>query len=227
MNNKVIRFLEMFIRVRQFCAARAASFPADSRGGELLALIVSIIKEMQEHASAQDSGHRSAKERTALKKVALKRLREDLEAVSRTARAMAFTVPGLGDKFHLPKTSSAQAWLTAARSIAGDAESLKTEFVRRGLAASFLEDLDAHIAALEEAINSKAEKTGARVAATVAVSETAERGRKAVRELDAIVRNLFRDDPATLAEWESASHVERAAHHAAAKPPAQPAPAGA
>jgi hypothetical protein len=47
------------------------------------------------------------------------------------------------------------------------------------------------------------------VAATVAVSDAAERGHNAVRELDAIVRNIFRDDPAALAEWESASHVER------------------
>ncbi|HEX3561075.1 MAG TPA: hypothetical protein VHU19_17910 [Pyrinomonadaceae bacterium] len=33
----------------------------------------------------------------------------------------------------------------------------------------------------------------------------------AVRRLDAIVRNKFRDDPPTLAAWEHARHVERAA----------------
>jgi hypothetical protein len=31
-----------------------------------------------------------------------------------------------------------------------------------------------------------------------------------LRELDAIVRNIFDDDPASLAAWTSASHVERA-----------------
>ena len=227
MNNKNIRFLEMFIRVRQFCASRANSFPADTRGGELLALIVAVITEMEGHASAQDSGKRAVKERTALKKAALKRVRQDLEAISRTARAMALAMPGLGDKFHMPSSFSAQALLIAARSFAADAGPLKTEFIRRGLAACFLEDLNAHIAALEEEINIKAQKTGARVAATVAVSDAAERGFNAVRELDAVVRNLFRDDPAALAEWESASHVERSTRHAAAKPPVQPAPAGA
>lgn len=227
MNNRNIRFLEMFIRVRQFCAARAASFPANTRGGELLALLVAVITEMEGHASAQDSGKRAAKERTALKNVALIQLRQDLDAVSRTARAMALAMPGLGDKFHMPKGLSAQACLIAARSFAADAEPLKSEFIRRGLAASFLEDLNAHIAALEEEINSKAQKTGAHVAATVAVSDAAERGRKAVRELDAVVRNIFRNDPSALAEWESASHVERATRHAAAKPPVKPPPAGA
>jgi hypothetical protein len=32
----------------------------------------------------------------------------------------------------------------------------------------------------------------------------------ATRKLDAIVRNKFRDDPAALAAWESARHVESA-----------------
>lgn len=221
MNNKNIRFLEMLIRVRQFCATRIGSFPADTRGGELLALIVAAITEMEGHASAQDSGKRAAKEKTTLKKVALKQLRRDLEAVSRTARAMALATPGLGDKFQLSRSASVQACLSAARSFAANVEPLKAEFIRRGLAASFLEDLNAHIAALEEAINSKAEKMGARVAATVAVSDAAAHGFKAVRELNAIVRNLFRDDPAALAEWESASHIERSPHHAA-KPPVAP-----
>jgi hypothetical protein len=43
----------------------------------------------------------------------------------------------------------------------------------------------------------------------------------AVRELDAIVRNTFRDDPATLAEWTSARHIERAPRHAAPQTPAK------
>jgi hypothetical protein len=33
----------------------------------------------------------------------------------------------------------------------------------------------------------------------------------ALRRLDVIVRNKFRDDPATLAAWEHARHVERPA----------------
>lgn len=43
-----------------------------------------------------------------------------------------------------------------------------------------------------------------------------ERGMNAVRALDSIVHNTFRDDSATLAEWTSASHVQRQAHAASA-----------
>jgi hypothetical protein len=45
-----------------------------------------------------------------------------------------------------------------------------------------------------------------------------------VRELDAIMRNTFADDAATLAVWTSASHVERAPRSSSSKPPAPPAP---
>jgi len=227
MNNKDIRLLEMLIRVHQFGVARADSFPANSRGGELLALIVAVITEMEGHASAQESGKRAAKERTTQKKIARKRLHEHLETISRTARAMSLTTPGLADKFHMPKSFAEQACLAAARSFSADVEPLKAEFIRRGLPADFFETFNSHIDGLEELINSSAQKTGARVAATVAVSDAAERGHNAVRELDAVVRNVFRDDPAALAEWESASHVERPPRRAAEKPPTQPAPASA
>src|SRR2546423_1066131 len=214
MKNKEIRVLEMLIRVRRFGSVHAAAFPANSRGAELFSLVSSIITEMETHATAQDSGKRAAKERTALKRAALERLREKLEAISRTARAMALSTPGLDDKFHMPQSMAEQECLTAARTFAADAAPLKDEFVRRGLNADFIEDLDAGVGELQESIGVKAEKTGARVAATVAVSKSSEHGREAVRELDAVVRNVFRDDPSALAEWESASHVERAARHA-------------
>jgi hypothetical protein len=226
MDNKNIRVLEMLIRVRQFGASHTDKFTTGSRGAELLALVAAAITGMEGHATSQDSGKRATKERTTMKKVALASLRANLEAISRTARAMALSTPGLADKFRLPHSNGEQASLIAARSFAVDAEPLKSEFIRRGMPASFIEDLNAGRDALEQLVNSKAQKTGARVAARVAVSEAAEDGRNAVRELDAIARNIFRDDPAALAEWESASHTERPTRRNNNEtPPTQPAPA--
>src|SRR2546423_14418974 len=150
MNNRDIRVLEMLIRVHRFGVIHAAAFPANSRGAELFLLVSSIITEMEAHATEQDSGKRAAKERTALKRAVHKRLRKKLEAISRTARAMARTTPGLDDKFHMPRNSGEQEYLAAARSFAADAEPLKDEFVRRGLNADFIEDLDAGIEEFRE-----------------------------------------------------------------------------
>jgi hypothetical protein len=226
MKDTETRSLDMFLRVRQYGVDHAASFPAGSRGSEVLAELNNVITELEGHAAAQASSKRASRESTTMKSAARAALREDLEAISRTARAMALTIPGMNDKFRLPFNAGDQAWLAAARSFATDAEPLKAEFVRRGLPEDLLEDLNADVEAFEEAINRKAQKTGARVAATVSIDEATERGINGVRELNAIVRNVFRNDPATLAEWTSASHTERPPRRARAETsPTTPPPA--
>jgi hypothetical protein len=225
MKDSEIRRLEMFIRVRAFGLAHADAFPANTRGGEVFATLNTIITEMEGHADTQSSDTRASREVTTLKSVRRAALREDLEAISRTARVMALTIPGLDDKFRLPRNVGDQAWLAAARSFAADAVPLKAEFVRRGLPQDFLDDLNADIRDFEESIGSRAQTSGERVAVTVAIDESIERGMNAVRELDAIVQNIFRNDAASLARWTSASHTERAPRHSAVvePPPTQPA----
>jgi hypothetical protein len=81
---------------------------------------------------------------------------------------------------------------------------------------------------LEQTVDEQAQKPAARIAANVTAEEAAQNARGVVRELDAIVRNVYATDEATLAEWESASHIERASRRAEAEAPAaQPVPAGA
>ncbi|HEX8138458.1 MAG TPA: hypothetical protein VF544_12775 [Pyrinomonadaceae bacterium] len=225
MKDTITRRLDTFIRVRQFGSSYAAAFTAGSRGREVLDDLNEVITEMEDHAAAQSSGKRAAKESTNLKAAAFAALREDLEAIRRTARAMALTMPGFEDKFRLPVNSGEQEWLATARAIAADAAPFKTEFIRRGLPANFLEDFNASIEAFEQTINDKAQKKGARVAVTVKLDEATARGINDLRELDAIVRNVFRNNPAVLAEWTSASHTERPSRRAkAVKTPVTPEP---
>jgi hypothetical protein len=134
-----------------------------------------------------------------------------MRAIARTARAMALDTPGLENKFRLPRSGGDQALLQAARAFVADATPLKAEFIRHELPASFIEDMQDEIADLQRAIDEQNTGRDAHITATVSIETTVERGIKAVRRLDAIVRNKFRDDSATLAAWEHARHVERAA----------------
>jgi methyl-accepting chemotaxis protein len=203
----------MLIRVGQFGASHAHSFPAGSRGAELFAAVAVAITNMETRAAAQQTHARAAKETTTQKGAAFEALQAQMEAINRTARAMSHAMPGLRDKFRIPHSAGIQTWLAAARSFADEAEPIKDEFIRRGMDADFIEQFRAGIEAVAATVNTKAQKASAQVGATSAVGEAAEGGRVAVRELDAVVRNVFRNDPATLAEWESASHVERAPRH--------------
>jgi hypothetical protein len=216
MTDEGTRRLEMFLRVRQYGAAHASAFPADSRGKELFDEIDTAVADLQTHSTAQDSHRLGARQGTALIGAARESLRDDLEAIGDTARAIARTVHGFDEQFRLPGKLRDQELLSRARTFAQEAEAYKQEFTRRGLRADFLEHLAADTSSFEQLIDGRSNDEGARVAATAAIDAAIERGTDAVRELDAVVRNTFRDDAAALAEWTSASHVERAARAAAA-----------
>lgn len=223
------RKYEMFLRVREFGARRAAEFPESSLGRELLNRLDAVVTALDEHAAAQTSRRGGAQEGAAGKAAARDELRRDLEAISRTARALAIATPGLENKFRAPRSVSDQALLWTARAFAADALPLKTEFTRRGLPEDFLEDLSDDIEAFEQSITGTIREREAQVAATAAIDDSIERGANAVSELDVIVRNRFAADAATLAAWLSASHTQRPPRRAhpgpnATPPAAPPAP---
>lgn len=217
------RRFEMLQRVRDFGAANSTAFPAASFGGQLFTTVNTVITELQDHVTVRASG--TSREITTTKAIARANLEEDLVMMSRTARAMALEVPGLEDKFRLPHSNGEQAWLGAARAFLADATPLKQEFVKYAMPENFLEDLAADIAAFESAIAAKNSVQANRISATASIDEVLAKGMRAVQQLRAVVKNRFHADPAKLAAWESASHVERADRRREETPGEPPIPA--
>ncbi len=214
------RRYEMLVRVRDFGAAHAAAFPAQSRGAELFAALTATVRELDTHATAQTTGQSVARASTGGKATARAALLEDLEAIRRTARAIALDNPDFLDSFRLPRGRlNDQQLLTTARAFAAAALPLKADFIRNELPADFLDDLDSDIKEFEQAITGQNLSTDTHVAATQAIDDGLDRGFNLVRQLDAVVRNKFTNDAATLAAWLSASHVERAPKTKKAEPP--------
>ncbi|PYS92116.1 MAG: hypothetical protein DMF64_10025 [Acidobacteria bacterium] len=209
---------EMLVRVRDFGQARAADFPAATTGGGLFAALDTIVQELDGHAEAQTSNRSAAVQGTTGRAVARAALREDLEAINRTARAMAINNPGLADRFRLPRGNNDQTLLSTARAFASDAVPFKAEFIRHEMPAAFLDDLAADIADLEQAIADQNRSGDAHIAATQSIDTTLEHGLNLKRQLDAVVRNKYRADSATLAAWTSATHVESKAKAKKAQP---------
>jgi hypothetical protein len=219
------RAYETFVRVDGFGQTYAASFPEGSRGRDLFAEMKGTITELGGHAEAQASQRSAAAQGTAARDAARKALRKSVEAISSTARAMAFSSPGLDKRFSLPRGNNDQALLTTARSFFADAAPLKAEFLRNELPADFLERLAAQIQSFEQNIAVQNRSRGARVTATSAIKNAVAHGLAVLRQLDVVVRNKFAADPATLAAWESASHTERASRPTRVKAPENTAPA--
>ncbi len=212
MNSSEMRRFDMFTRIRDFGLTHASMFPASSLGGRLFAEINTVVEALNTHAVAQSSGLQSAQQSTGGKAAVRDALHAEMEMITRTARVMAIDTPGLDDKFRLPRRRSEQAWLTVARMFHTDALPLKDEFIAHEMPADFLDSLDALITDYERALTSSHQSAEKHVAASAAIDAEIERGMTAARKLDSIVRNKFHNDPATLAAWASARHIERVPH---------------
>ena len=212
---------QMFVRVKDFGASHSGDFAPGGLGVRLFADLNGIVTQLDNHASAEVSGRGTAREGTSTRAEAREALRDDLEAINRTARAMAEDTPGIDDKFQLPRGNNDQNLLSSARAFAADATPLSAQFIAHEMPADFLADLNTDIANMEAAISLQASGVGDHVSAGAAIDETIDAGNVIVRKLDAVVRNKYANDPATLAEWTSASHTERSPRH---KPATAPAP---
>jgi hypothetical protein len=223
MNDRENRRLQMFIRARDFGVAHSSDFTDGSLGRQLVATLTTTITEIENHAAAEVSGKGQARQGSATRSMAREALREDLEAINRTADAMGADVPGLEGKFELPPVND-QLLLNAARAFVTDAAPLRGQFVAHELPADFLDVLNADIVALETAISEQASGVGDHVAAGASIDDAMGRGNDAVRKLDAIVQNRYVNNPGVLAEWASASHTERAPQRKAPITPQPPTP---
>lgn len=210
MNDQEIRDYQMFVRVRDFGEANANAFPSDSLGGRKFAALKDVINELDRRGTDETSGRDAAKVSTEGKKGARESLRALMEAISQTAKRMAVSTPGMENSFRMPRTNSDQSLLNTARAFVADAGPLKDQFIEWEMPDTFVEDLSAAIESFEHYVNAKNLNRNKSMTATAAIDEANKRGKQIVNDLDALVRNKFRDNPATLAAWEGASHVERA-----------------
>ena len=207
MTGKAIRRYQMLVRVSRFGAEHARSFPSETLAARSFSTVAEVTAALEQHAVTQVSVR--SREHPRVKAAARKRLRDSLRVVSRTARALAIDTPDLLGKFRVPKTNGDHALLTAARCIAGAAGELAPEFVAHGLPATFLTDVDAQVKALEHAAGEYDTMKQAGAAATAGVDAMLARGQTAVRRLDAIVANIFKDNQPALAAWQRARRVGR------------------
>ena len=219
MNDKESRNHQRFVRVHGFAQAHASDFASNSLGAQTFAIVGAVIIEINGLAAGEVSAHGGARQGTETRAQARVALRVALEAINRTARAMANDVPGINEMFRLPRGNNDRDLINAARAFLADATPLKAQFIAHELPADFLEDLQADIEAMEAAMRDQSTGVGNHVAASAALDDAFSRGNEAVRRADAIVRNKYANNPGVLAEWTSASHIERAPRRAKTSEP--------
>jgi hypothetical protein len=210
MKDSQIRQLDAGQRVREFASAHNADFPAGTRGAVVIDALKTAISQTEKQAAAQDAANLDRQEATEEKQAAINTLLAQMRAINSTARSIDNLFPGMKDQFKMTRGSGDQVAVTRARAYITEAMPIQARFTDRGLPATFLTDLQAAIDAVGEADNHQSAALAAQTAATAGVAAALKALRTAVSEFDAIARNTYRNDQATLAALKSASLVEAA-----------------
>ena len=197
---------EMLDRVRQFGDANADLFPASSLAREQFAALGAAVTELTAFAVTKMA---AAREGSRQKVVARQALRDRLETIALTGRAMAQDVPALGDTFRLPESQTDQALLTTGRLFAEQGERLKADFIAHAMPPTFVADLNKAVADFEAAIHNRSNGKAHSTAVRQCIKDALATGTAAAVRLDAMVANHLRGDSMVTARWARDRRVER------------------
>lgn len=217
MTTLTTRRYAMFARVRDFGEAHRDLFPESSEGGQAFATVAAAVAKLGTNARSKLSSTRDGRQ---AKVAAREALLDRLDAIVRTARAIAEKTPGFDDPFHLPRKQDDESLLLACPLFIDEAEAKKERFVRHGLSETFVADLNALVDQFGQAVRLvDAAKQRTKVARTGIVAAQLA-GLAAIRQLDVIVVNQLEHDPDALAHWEEARRIEYSNRRRSAAAPA-------
>ena len=224
MNHQVTSLTAAFKNVDAFGIANAADFLPASMGGQQFALIHAAVPQTATLGAAQVSGANAAHSSVMSKGAGRFHLHDDLLGIANAAHSLALLgTAGLDGKFLMPRSGGDQALLNSARAFQTDAAAFSAQLISLGLPATFLTQLGTDITAFEASITAKGAGVGAQAGATGGLENTAHQAAIALHVLKTIVPNIYKNNPAKLAEWATASHVEKHTPVPRAKPAAAPA----
>jgi hypothetical protein len=209
MKDSQLRELDAGQRVRAYASTRPADFAVGSRAAAVLAILVAAITDTEQHAAKQTAATLDRQENTEQKRTAINTMLRMMRAINLIARSINEQFPGIADQFKMGRGGD-QDTINRARAFIVAATPISAEFIARGLPATFIADLQAAIDAVDQAEDRQSTARSTQATATAAIATALKQLRTAIRELDAIFNAKYHNDPATLAGWNAASHVEQA-----------------
>jgi hypothetical protein len=210
MNQQITSLLATYKTVDAYGTKYVADFPATSMGGQQFALVHAALPQTATFGAAQVSGSEQAHAGVLSKVAGRFHLHDDLLAITGAAHSLALLgTAGLEGKFHMPRSGGDQALLNTARAFQTDAPAFSAQFISLGLPANFLTQLGTDITAFEAAVTGKGVAVSAESGATGGLEDATHKAAIALHVLNTVVRNVYKNNPARLAEWTTASHVEK------------------
>lgn len=208
MNDRNRRLYEMFLRVIEFLMANEALKNIPVVAAALLVLQTETPK-IAALGAEKVSATGAAKDKTIHRGDLRDTLYDAMQDVSDMWKPMAKNYENASNKF-LILYGSDQLLIDTARAFAVEVLPYKNDFIARGMDANFVADLTAKTDAFAAAISESETARGARVGVNAGFKTPIELCKDAVEDISPVVKMHFRTDASKLAEWLTASHVERA-----------------
>ena len=199
------------IKMDVFGDANANAFKT-TKGEEYFVDLKTLVAEAEQFGSLRRSSG-SARDSNTLHKGVLKRsVIVNLREIARTARLKADEEPDFVNEFIIPNTNlNYQKTIELAIAFAEKGTPIETGFTPYGLPAGTFAELGEDTDALEQATRQQGSSATTTVGANARLDEVLKGILDLRRKIDVIARNIFANNPQKLAEWLTASHVERAA----------------
>ncbi len=176
----------------------------------LFAGVTAAWTEFKDWAASQESGKRGFREGTFERRGTARAIRLSMLDIAEMARSIELSGvdPGISERFRMPAQRTYAALVASATAFAESAEAAKALFVARGFAATFVDDLEALIAAFETSSGARGNGRTRWTSGTAGLAYVAKTGMDFVRQLRPIVRARLKSNPALAAAWDLATRVE-------------------
>ena len=215
MNDYSIRQQNRMVNATAFLKKYEADWPANSRPVAALTRLPEIIERITQVGAEQGGGERQQKGGTQTKSGILTEVKDDAKAIERTARVIGEEedAPAFAAKFMRPSSNAAERVIQGATDVLAllqdDATWAKftAEGMRADLRAELAADLEAYPNARDDQAAGRLNETGATDELAALVKE----GAALIDKLDVFFGNFLSHDKVKLAEWKTASRLERAA----------------
>ncbi len=156
-----------------------------------------------------------------------KEIEDDLRLVARTAKIIEKNNKNFRNSFIVPRSGLSYQELTeSAAAFIADAPANQTLFDRYALKAQFFADLQADVKEFRQITQGQADAHRSGVGANADTEAILKDTLDVREELDRALQNHYRDDPAKLAEWLTANHIERKRNRTAEQTPPDENPTG-
>lgn len=222
MNDSQRRKMDKIDREEAFFADNAADFPANSTADGLSQLINTEKAVILAFDAQQTSGYDDKRQAQAIYDNRRDDLVDLLERFVLAAAVVDDEIEGTAEKFKMPRPRNDQNLIAKATSFHADSAAIKAELTAAGLDSGAFAQLlavrDAFQAAAlahDSAEEEHAEATGGMTASFRKIMELSRRRSKSV-----LLK--YRDNPAKLAAWTVASHLDRAPKKNEPKTPPTP-----